>query len=127
MERASAALKHQGGAVRVWPPNNKEMPGEIRAGRFVESLYRLRHSDSYGDAGIRQQDIPMLRTTSWLLWRRNTARPNAFARNRRADAAIRVAGNVRELRNVFERLIIMVGAKLINRPGFLGSSAATAA
>jgi two-component system nitrogen regulation response regulator NtrX len=98
--------------VRVLAATNKDLPVEIRAGRFREDLYfrlnvipifvpRLRD---------RQEDIPLLAEHFMAGFAREYGR-----RVKMLDAsAIAVLqdylwpGNVRELRNVIERLMIMV-------------------
>ncbi|CAN5796512.1 sigma-54 dependent transcriptional regulator [soil metagenome] len=103
--------------VRVLAATNKDLPSEIRAGRFREDLYfrlnvipvyvpRLRDRDS---------DIPLLADHFMAeLAREYGRRPKRFD----AGAATGLRsygwpGNVRELRNVIERLIIMVPGEVI--------------
>ena len=103
--------------VRVLAATNKDLPSEIRAGRFREDLYfrlnvipvyvpSLRHRDG---------DIPLL-AEHFIneLAREYGRRPKRFD----AGAAARLKsypwpGNVRELRNVIERLMIMVTGEVI--------------
>ncbi|HJU43386.1 MAG TPA: sigma-54 dependent transcriptional regulator, partial [Vicinamibacterales bacterium] len=112
--------------VRVLAATNKDLPAEIRAGRFREDLYfrlnvipifvpPLRH---------RQRDIPLLAEHFMaVLAAEYGRRPKRLA----PEGAARLQqyswpGNVRELRNVIERLIIMVGGDTITAQdlGFLG-------
>ena len=103
--------------VRVLAATNKDLPSEIRAGRFREDLYfrlnvipvyvpPLRHRDA---------DIPLLAEHFLTdLAREYGRRPKRFE----AGAAARLRGypwrgNVRELRNVIERLMIMVAGEVI--------------
>jgi two-component system nitrogen regulation response regulator NtrX len=103
--------------VRVLAATNKDLPSEIRAGRFREDLYfrlnvipvyvpPLRHRDG---------DIPLLAEHFVNeLAREYGRRPKRFD----AGAAARLKsypwpGNVRELRNVIERLMIMVTGEVI--------------
>jgi two-component system nitrogen regulation response regulator NtrX len=103
--------------VRVLAATNKDLPAEIRAGRFREDLYfRLNvipvYVPSLRDRG---GDIPLLADHFMAdLAREYGRRPKAFD----AGAAARLRsypwpGNVRELRNVIERLIIMVSGDTI--------------
>jgi two-component system nitrogen regulation response regulator NtrX len=112
--------------VRVLAATNKDLPSEIRAGRFREDLYfRLNVIPIYvPPLRDRQQDIPLLAEHFMaLLAAEYGRRPKRLA----PEAAARLQqyawpGNVRELRNVIERLIIMVGGDTITAQdlGFLG-------
>jgi two-component system nitrogen regulation response regulator NtrX len=112
--------------VRVVAATNKDLPGEIRAGRFREDLYfRLNVIPIFVPAlRDRQQDIPLLADHFMaLLAAEYGRRPKRLA----PEAAARLQqygwpGNVRELRNDIERLIIMVGGDTITAQdlGFLG-------
>jgi two-component system, NtrC family, nitrogen regulation response regulator NtrX len=112
--------------VRVLAATNKELPAEIRAGRFREDLYfrlnvipifvpRLRD---------RQDDIPLLADHFMALMAAEYGRrPKRFV----PEAVSRLQtygwpGNVRELRNVIERLMIMVPGDAITAQdlAFLG-------
>jgi two-component system, NtrC family, nitrogen regulation response regulator NtrX len=112
--------------VRVVAATNKDLPAEIRAGRFREDLYfRLNVVPIFVPAlRERQQDIPLLAEHFMaLLAAEYGRRPKRLA----SEAAARLQqygwpGNVRELRNVIERVIIMVGGDTITAQdlGFLG-------
>jgi two-component system, NtrC family, nitrogen regulation response regulator NtrX len=112
--------------VRVLAATNKDLPSEIRAGRFREDLYfRLNVIPIFVPAlRDRQQDIPLLAEHFMaVLAAEYGRRPKRLA----PEAAARLQqygwpGNVRELRNVIERLIIMVGGDTITAQdlGFLG-------
>jgi len=112
--------------VRVLAATNKDLPGEIRAGRFREDLYfRLNVIPIFVPAlRDRQQDIPLLAEHFMaLLAAEYGRRPKRLA----PEAAARLQqygwpGNVRELRNVIERVIIMVSDDTITAQdlGFLG-------
>jgi two-component system nitrogen regulation response regulator NtrX len=112
--------------VRVVAATNKDLPAEIRAGRFREDLYfRLNVIPIFVPAlRERQQDIPLLAEHFMaLLAAEYGRRPKRLA----PEAAARLQqygwpGNVRELRNVIERVIIMVGGDTITAQdlGFLG-------
>jgi two-component system nitrogen regulation response regulator NtrX len=116
--------------VRVLAATNKDLTGEIRAGRFREDLYfRLNVIPIFVPAlRARQQDIPLLAEHFMaLLAAEYGRRPKRLA----PEAAARLQhyawpGNVRELRNVIERLIIMVGGDTITAQdlGFLGRDGA---
>jgi two-component system nitrogen regulation response regulator NtrX len=104
--------------VRVLAATNKELPAEIRAGRFREDLYfrlnvipifvpRLRD---------RKDDIPLLAEHFMIGFAREYGR-----RTKTLDPGAVAAlqdypwpGNVRELRNVIERLVIMVPGDTIS-------------
>ena len=93
--------------VRVLAATNKDLPAEIRAGRFREDLYfRLNVIPIFvPPLRDRQQDIPMLAEHFMaLLAAEYGRRPKRLA----PEAAARLQqyawpGNVRELRNVIER------------------------
>jgi two-component system nitrogen regulation response regulator NtrX len=98
--------------VRVLAATNKELPSEIRAGRFREDLYfRLNVIPIFvPPLRDRQEDIPLLAEHFMASFaeeygrRLKTIDAGALARLQ----AYAWPGNVRELRNVIERLIIMV-------------------
>ena len=98
--------------VRVLAATNKDLTGEIRAGRFREDLYfRLNVIPiSVPPLRTRDSDIPLLAEHFMQELAREYGR-----RPKRFDAGALTGlrsypwpGNVRELRNVIERLIIMV-------------------
>ena len=119
--------------VRVLAATNKDLPGEIRAGRFREDLYfRLKVIPIFVPAlRDRQQDIPLLAEHFMaVLAAEYGRRPKRLA----PEAAARLQqygwpGNVRELRNVIERVIIMVGDDTITAQdlAFLGRDGADGA
>jgi two-component system nitrogen regulation response regulator NtrX len=96
----------------VLAATNKELPSEIRAGRFREDLYfRLNVIPIFvPPLRDRQEDIPLLAEHFMASFaeeygrRLKTIDAGALARLQ----AYAWPGNVRELRNVIERLIIMV-------------------
>src|ERR687892_514082 len=98
--------------ARVLAATNKDLPAEIRAGRFREDLYfRLNVVPIFvPPLRDRQEDIPLLADHFMaMLAREYGRRAKAFE----ADALIALPqyswpGNVRELRNLVERLMIMV-------------------
>src|SRR3954452_7338698 len=98
--------------VRVIAATNKDLPTEIRAGRFREDLYfRLNVIPIFvPPLREREADIPLLAAHFMdELAREYGRRPKRLGPG--AAAGLRGdqwAGNVRELRNVIERLMIMV-------------------
>ncbi len=106
--------------VRVLAATNKELPAEIRAGRFREDLYfRLNVIPIFvPPLRDRDADIPLLANHFILeLAREYGRRPKRFdtpAANKLR--AYTWPGNVRELRNVIERLMIMVPGDTITLP-----------
>jgi two-component system nitrogen regulation response regulator NtrX len=112
--------------VRVLAATNKELPEEIRAGRFREDLYfRLNVIPIFvPPLRDRQDDIPLLADHFMALMAAEYGRrpkrlaPEAIGRLQ----YYRWPGNVRELRNVIERLMIMVPGDTITAQdlAFLG-------
>jgi two-component system nitrogen regulation response regulator NtrX len=112
--------------VRVLAATNKDLPSEIRAGRFREDLFfRLNVIPIFVPAlRDRPQDIPILAEHFMALVAQEHGRkPKRLA----SEAVARLQqygwpGNVRELRNVIERINIMVGGDTITAQdlGFLG-------
>jgi two-component system nitrogen regulation response regulator NtrX len=105
--------------VRIIAATNKDLPTEIRAGRFREDLYfRLNVIPIFVPAlRAREADIPLLAEHFMAEFAREYGR-----RPKRLDAGAGVGlrsyqwpGNVRELRNVIERLMIMVPGETIVR------------
>ncbi len=98
--------------VRILAATNKDLPAEIRAGRFREDLYfRLNVIPIFvPPLRDRDADIPLLAEHFMAELAREYGR-----RTKRLDPgaatglrSYRWPGNVRELRNVIERLMIMV-------------------
>ncbi len=112
--------------VRVLAATNKELPAEIRDGRFREDLYfRLNVIPIFvPPLRDRAEDIPLLAEHFMALMAAEYGkRPKRFA----SEAMARLQqyqwpGNVRELRNIVERLIIMVTGDAITAQdlAFLG-------
>jgi two-component system nitrogen regulation response regulator NtrX len=103
--------------VRVLAATNKDLPAEIRGGRFREDLYfRLNVIPVFvPPLRERETDIPLL-ADHFIgdLAREYGRRPKKF--DAAAMAALRSytwPGNVRELRNVIERVMIMVPGETI--------------
>jgi two-component system nitrogen regulation response regulator NtrX len=105
--------------VRVLAATNKELPEEIRAGRFREDLYFRLNVIPIALPPLRERrdDIPDL--VSWFadaFCRENGLSPRRFEAGAiEALQAMPWRGNVRELRNVVERLIIMTPGPVIRR------------
>jgi two-component system nitrogen regulation response regulator NtrX len=106
--------------ARVLAATNKDLPSEIRAGRFREDLYfRLAVVPIFvPPLRDRQEDIPLLAQHFMaLLAREYGRRPKTFEKD--AITALQQyawPGNVRELRNLVERLMIMVpGDRITSR------------
>src|SRR5215510_2373716 len=106
--------------VRILAATNKDLPVEIRAGRFREDLYfRLNVIPIYvPPLRDRDADIPLLAEHFMSEFAREYGRrpkhldPGAATGLR----SYRWPGNVRELRNVIERLMIMVPGDTISFP-----------
>ena len=98
--------------ARVLAATNKDLPAEIRTGRFREDLYfRLNVVPIFvPPLRERYEDVPLLADHFMaILAREYGRRPKTFDAD--AVAAMqryRWPGNVRELRNLVERLMIMV-------------------
>jgi len=103
--------------VRVIAATNKDLPTEIRAGRFREDLYfRLNVIPIFvPPLRARQSDIPLLAEHFLSGFAREYGR-RAKALSAEATAELQRypwPGNVRELRNLTERLMIMVPGEVI--------------
>jgi two-component system nitrogen regulation response regulator NtrX len=98
--------------ARVVAATNKDLPAEIRAGRFREDLYFRLNVVPIAVPPLRQrdEDIPLLAEHFMAaLAREYGRRPKTFE----PEAVLALQrypwpGNVRELRNLVERLMIMV-------------------
>jgi two-component system nitrogen regulation response regulator NtrX len=103
--------------VRVIAATNKDLPGEIRAGRFREDLYFRLNVIPISVPPLRDRgdDIPRLAEYFIAqLSREYGRRPKTL--DETALSALRRygwPGNVRELRNVLERLMIKVPGDVI--------------
>lgn len=97
--------------VRVLAATNKDLPEEIRAGRFREDLFHRLNVIPLHVPALRErrEDIPMLvrhftdRAVREAHLAPKTFSDDAVARLERMDWS----GNVRELRNTIERLLIL--------------------
>ncbi len=107
--------------ARVLAATNKDLPAEIRAGRFREDLYfRLNVVPIFvPPLRERAEDIALLADHFMaMLGREYGRRAKTFDAD--AVAALRRypwPGNVRELRNLVERLMIMVPGDRVSSPG----------
>jgi two-component system nitrogen regulation response regulator NtrX len=103
--------------VRVLAATNKDLPAEIRAGRFREDLYfRLNVIPIFvPPLRDRDADIPLLAEHFMAdLAREYGRRPKRLDPGAATSlGSYRWPGNVRELRNVIERLMIMVPGDVI--------------
>jgi two-component system nitrogen regulation response regulator NtrX len=103
--------------VRVLAATNKDLPSEIRLGRFREDLYfRLNVIPIFvPPLRDRPDDIPLLAEHFMTeLSREYGRRPKKFDPGAAAGLrSCRWPGNVRELRNVVERMMIMVRGETI--------------
>ena len=104
--------------ARVLAATNKDLPTEIRAGRFREDLFfRLNVVPIFvPPLRERQEDIALLADHFMAMLAREYGRRS---KTFEADAVIALRhytwpGNVRELRNVVERLMIMVSGDRIS-------------
>jgi two-component system nitrogen regulation response regulator NtrX len=104
--------------VRVLAATNKDLPSEIRGGRFREDLYfRLNVIPVFvPPLREREEDIPLLAEHFMAELSREYGRRPKTMDASAIDALRRYAwpGNVRELRNVIERLMIMVSGDVIS-------------
>ena len=104
--------------VRVIAATNKELEEEIRNGRFREDLYYRLNVIPVRTPPLRERrdDIPVLAEHFAALFsQEHNYHPKKFTPNAKKalmDAPWR--GNVRELRNMIERLVIMVPAEQID-------------
>ena len=103
--------------VRVLAATNKELPAQIRAGRFRDDLYfRLNVIPiSVPPLRDRQEDITLLAEHFMAEFAREYGR-RAKVLDARVLSVLQAyvwPGNVRELRNVLERLMIMVPGETI--------------
>lgn len=105
--------------VRVIAATNKDLREEIRAGRFREDLFFRLNVVPLVSPPLRErkEDIPALVAYFCRLYAdENNAKPKRFAEDALAALARHAwKGNVRELRNLVERLIIMTDGEVIRR------------
>jgi len=107
--------------VRVIAATNKDLPREIKEGNFRDDLYfRLNVVPLYSPPlRKKKEDIPLLIKYFCKIF----AEENNFKVKKFSDDAIKAMmkypwkGNVRELKNLVERLIIMAESDVIDRKG----------
>src|SRR3954463_11120987 len=103
--------------VRILAATNKDLPGEIRGGRFREDLYFRLNVIPIFVPPLRERDadIPLLAAHFMdELAREYGRRPKRLDPGAAAGLrSYKWPGNVRELRNVIERLMIMVPGETI--------------
>ena len=107
--------------VRVIAATNKDLPKEIKEGNFRDDLYfRLNVVPLYSPPlREKKEDIPLLIEYFSKIF----AEENNFKVKKFSDDAIKAMmkypwkGNVRELKNLVERLIIMAESDVIDRKG----------
>jgi len=104
--------------VRVIAASNKDLTEEIRAGRFREDLYYRLNVIPIRTPPLRERkdDIPILAGHfAKLFSEEHNYHPKTFTESAlRALQEAQWRGNVRELRNMIERLVIMVPADAID-------------
>jgi len=114
--------------VRVVAATNRDLEAEIRAGRFREDLcYRL-NVVPLRTPPLRErlEDVPVL--VDWFVRRYTQAdnyRPKRFTAEAMAQLqAMPWRGNVRELKNLVERLLILTPGDVVDRRDVLAVSGA---
>ncbi|MFI5403520.1 MAG: sigma-54-dependent transcriptional regulator [Planctomycetota bacterium] len=110
--------------VRVVAATNKNLPEEVRAGRFREDLYYRLNVVELRCPPLRErrEDVPLL-AAAFLseAVKRNATQPRSFA-----DGALQALaredwpGNVRQLRNVVEQLAILAPRETIGAEDVTG-------
>jgi len=104
--------------VRIISATNKDLMEEINKGNFREDLYHRLNVIPIHIPPLRERkdDIPLLVE----YFSKIICEKNKFAQKKYSDAAIKVLqslswkGNIRELKNVVERIVIMVAKTEIN-------------
>jgi len=101
---------------RVLAATNKDLRKEIAEGRFREDLYHrlaviLMHVPSLND---RRDDIPMLAEhfLTLICQEHGIAKKSFSAKALKALQNVDWSGNIRELRNIVERLVILCGSEI---------------
>jgi two-component system nitrogen regulation response regulator NtrX len=104
--------------VRVIAATNKDLPTEIRAGRFREDLYFRLNVIPIFVPPLRDRDADIVLLAEHFmaeLARESGRRPKRLDPGAATGLrSYRWPGNVRELRNVIERLMIMVPGEVIS-------------
>ncbi|RIK89508.1 MAG: formate hydrogenlyase [Proteobacteria bacterium] len=124
----SNAVRHVD--VRIVAATNKDLRAEVRAGRFREDLYYRLHVVPIRLPALRERpdDIPLLvqhfvEREGPRLGRRITA---VAAETLSELVRYPWPGNIRELRNVIERALVMTSGDVLRLPGPLQADAAPA-
>jgi transcriptional regulator with GAF, ATPase, and Fis domain len=107
--------------VRIVAATNKDLLGEVRAGRFREDLYYRLHVVPIRLPALRERadDIPLL---AWHFVEREGPRLGRRVTAIAADTMAELQsyawpGNIRELRNVVERALVMSTGEVLRLPG----------
>jgi two-component system nitrogen regulation response regulator NtrX len=114
--------------VRVVAATNRDLEGEIRAGRFREDLFYRLNVVPLRTPPLRErmEDVPLL--VDWFVRRYTQAdnyRPKKFTPEAVAQLqAMPWRGNVRELKNLVERLLILTPGDVVDRRDVLAVSGA---
>jgi two-component system, NtrC family, response regulator AlgB len=108
--------------VRVVAASNHHLEKEVKAGRFREDLlYRLNAVEmTLPPLRERREDIPMLARGFLDFFARQTRRPTPELSASALDALLSYSwpGNIRELRNVMERAMILWPSQIIEPEAF---------
>jgi len=114
--------------VRVVAATNRDLESEIRAGRFREDLFYRLNVVPLRTPPLRErlEDVPVL--VDWFV-RRYTQADNYRPKKLTADAIAQLQsmpwrGNVRELKNLVERLLILTPGDVIDRRDVLAVAGA---
>jgi NtrC-family two-component system response regulator AlgB len=103
--------------VRVIAATNRDLAAEVKAGRFREDLYYRLNVIGVTLPGLRErpQDLPRLAESALHFFARRLRKPiTGFAPEvLAAFAGYPWPGNLRELRNVIERAVILAGHEVI--------------
>jgi two-component system nitrogen regulation response regulator NtrX len=112
--------------VRVIAATNRRLEDEIAAGRFREDLFYRLNVVPIRTPPLRERldDVPLL--VDYFVRRyaeQNNYRPREFTPEALADlASLPWKGNVRELKNLVERLLILAPGDVIDRDDVLAAS-----